>query len=275
MAGNGRFEERPLAGSRTFRLLTDLRESDSVVLSGLLIENGCPGFRARMNTTTSLDRSTAVAVHEAGHAVGRYLTATELGYSLGDAISYIDVYTTVQQQVGTSRDGQAALLAQAATYGPRFSKPLQEFIRNELQQVHETSTASEITLSHGELQRLITKARAAGIDVDGWLRAKAISNLLGPMAEAKFLGRSSDQMLYDFAAQTDIEDTASEARLAGLSPQQIAAKFKEAMRAAEQALSKHEVWGAILALANQLNSGRMNGSVAVAIIAPYLKQTSL
>jgi hypothetical protein len=69
-----------------------------------------------------------VAVHEAGHAVGRVLTAEQLGYSLEDAIDRIDVGVASGGR-SVSLDGRAKLISQAVTFGPKFSRELSDFFK--------------------------------------------------------------------------------------------------------------------------------------------------
>ena len=63
-------------------------------------------------------------IHEAGHAVARYLTAQDFGYTTNHSISYIEVAPATP--VGRSVDGIMNLTLQATTYGPMLSKEIQE-----------------------------------------------------------------------------------------------------------------------------------------------------
>src|SRR5262245_49043239 len=65
-----------------------------------------PGHEARV-----------VAIHEAGHAVGRILTARRLGWREDEAIARIEVYA-MPTTVGKP---------QAAMYGPLLSRPMDEY----------------------------------------------------------------------------------------------------------------------------------------------------
>jgi hypothetical protein len=67
-----------------------------------------------------------VAVHEAGHAVGRFLTAADLGYSTDESISYIDVGLGRLSEQST--DGRMRLVSEATTYGPMLSQQMQEIV---------------------------------------------------------------------------------------------------------------------------------------------------
>jgi hypothetical protein len=77
-----------------------------------------------------------VAFHEAGHAVGRYITAADMGLSVDDAIAFIDVAPGTS--LGSSLD-KTALLSQSqsrqyfpgsvATSGRSNSKTLFALLR--------------------------------------------------------------------------------------------------------------------------------------------------
>src|SRR5262249_16727718 len=47
---------------------------------------------------------------------------------------------------------------------------------------------------YAELTSCIAEMREAGMDVDGWFTTKVIELILGPMAEAKLLGKSFDDV---------------------------------------------------------------------------------
>ena len=145
----------------------------------------------------SIDR--AVAVHEAGHAVGRFLTGARLGHGPETAISYIDVHAVPVAEGSQSFDGRMDLRTQATTFGPMLSKALEEFIRID---AFSDGPGGELPLK--EVARILQKARGAGLDVDDWFRAKGFSNVLGPMAEAKFLGKPFESVWNDYCSEEDV-----------------------------------------------------------------------
>jgi hypothetical protein len=65
-----------------------------------------------------------VAVHEAGHAIAKVLAAEELGYSINEAIDRIEI--GVGETLGRSVDGRMITRSQAVTYGPTFSRDIDE-----------------------------------------------------------------------------------------------------------------------------------------------------
>jgi hypothetical protein len=208
-----------------------------------------------------------VAVHEAGHAVGRFLTAEQLGVPYEDAIMYIEVDAVPVSQRHKTFDKAVDVHSQAVTFGPMFSKPLQEFIK-------EKSSAfareGDVELSLEELTAMMRDARAAGLDVDKSFRAKTLSNILGPMAEATLLAKPFEEVWNDYAAVEDRTNVAKEGILAGLTPQEIEAAVEEVTSCASQEIGRPEVWRAILAVADSLRRGCNPGRKIAAIITREL-----
>src|SRR5438067_9965781 len=68
--------------------------------------------------SAKIDR--VVAIHEAGHAVARFLTAADLGFSVDAAISYIEI--APDSAVTKSIDKRMIFRMQAATFGPMLSR---------------------------------------------------------------------------------------------------------------------------------------------------------
>jgi hypothetical protein len=80
--------------------------------------------QARARHPGKNDTSRIVAVHEAGHAVAKVLAAGELGYGINEAIGNIDIGT--DESWGQSTDGRMITRSQAVTYGPTFSRDIDE-----------------------------------------------------------------------------------------------------------------------------------------------------
>lgn len=201
----------------------------------------------------------AVAIHEAGHAVGRVLVSDSLGWRPDEAIAYIDVHEA-PSTIGTSLDGRHQLLSQATTFGQFLSRPMHEF----LDPKRRTPTSLDITCE------IFAEMRAAGIDIDGWFRAKSIECIFGPMAEAKCLAKPFKDAFDDCSAERDLVDIFRNGTLCGMTPDQIGAAINENIALAEHHMAHPNVWAAILALADALKPGRMEGRTAVAIIAGAL-----
>ncbi len=207
-------------------------------------------------------------VHEAGHAVGRFLVAARLGFDPNDAISHIDVYGTSVPVGRKSFDGTAELRCQATTFGPMFSRALDELIRTKLD---DGSAPRDVPLT--DVARILADARAAGLDVDEWFRAKALSHVLGPMAEAKLLGKPFEAVWNEYGSEDDMVALAKEGTLAGLTAEQIETAEKEIIDVAALEIARPEVWRAILTLADSLQPGRTSGRKVAAIIARALENT--
>jgi hypothetical protein len=208
--------------------------------------------------THMVDR--AVTVHEAGHAVGRVLVAGSLGWRPNEAIAYIDVHVA-PSTIGKSIDGTHELRSQATTYGQFLSRPMLEFLESKIR----SGRSLEITREH------FAEMRAAGIDVDDWFRAKSVECIFGPMAEAKSLGKPFNEVFNDDGAEGDIVDIFRNGTLCGMTPDQIAHSIGENVALAERDMAHPEVWAAILALADALKPGRMDGPAAAAIIDRALR----
>lgn len=205
-----------------------------------------------------------VAVHEAGHAVGRFLTAERLGYAIEESIDRIEVNAVPIVVGAVSFDKRATLTEQATTFGPKFSRELMAFIKS-------SHPGDEFELRPSEVIELIAKARDAGLDVDGWFRAKALSTILGPMAEAKLLGKPFKTVWSGYQSQGDIKATIEEGLICSMTAEQIEVAMDEMIVSAQQEIDRPEVWQAILALADKLKPGRMSGREAVAIIKHVLR----
>ena len=208
-----------------------------------------------------------LAVHESGHALGRFITAEPLGFAPEQAITYIEVRAVPVSLGVESLDRKGRLHSQTVTFGPMFSRSLQEFIRA---QALTGDSPREVPLD--EIADILRKARAAGLDVDGWFHAKALSNVLGPMAEAHFLQKPVDDVLRGYAAEEDMRTIVKESRLAGMTTEELMAALDVIIDRAKQELARPEVWRAILALANRLRPGRMSGRKAAEIITRALAQ---
>jgi hypothetical protein len=214
----------------------------------------------------AIDR--AIAVHEAGHAVGRFLTAARLGHKPNTAIAYIDVHEDPSFAGSMSFSGSMGLQSQTATFGPMFSQALSDFI---MANAIPDGSAGEISLN--EVAHILTKARTAGLDVDDWFQAKAFINVLGPMAEAKLLEKPFEIVWADYSSEDDIRRTAKEGALAGLTPEQIDHAAHGIIETAKREIARPKVWRAILALADNLTPGRMDGRIAARIIARAMTQS--
>jgi hypothetical protein len=199
-----------------------------------------------------------VAVHEAGHAVARLLVADSLGWSADEALKYIDI--------GEQLEPEAA----AANYGQFYSRSMLEFLQTKM-----SPEAIDAPRTGTELLALFSEMREAGIDVDAWFRARSIDILFGAIAEAKLTGRSFIDVWKGDGCMSDVEDLHFAGFLSGIPEEQLAEVIGEHIEIAERYIARPEVWRAILALADKIKPGRMNGRVAVAIITRALGQSEV
>jgi hypothetical protein len=185
-----------------------------------------------------------VLVHEAGHAVCRVLTARSLGWRADEVIDRIEIYP-VPIAKGPVR-------AQATYLGKYLSRHMEGYrAANHYPPIGKT---------------LFAAMRKAGIAVDSWYRAQCLTAIFGPMAEAKATGRRFNEVWVDQSATCDVQDTLRDGLLCGMTRDQISGAIQHSAFIAEHNITKPEVWRAILALAEKLEPGVVNGSHAARII---------
>ena len=204
-------------------------------------------------------RLSVVAVHEAGHVVGRFLTADIMGYDQAVAVSFIDMHDPFSQKPYEGPDGE--LYSQAAiTYGPCFSQEINDAI--------EASGKQPATVSDSEA---IYIARAAGANIDAWAKAKLFIILGGPVAEAIDRNISIAQIERIPECENDFVDARATCCTAGWSDEESAAAIAAAASAVYERFENSGVWGGLLKLAAALPvEGRIEGSEAWAIYSSAL-----
>jgi hypothetical protein len=116
--------------------------------------------------------------------------------------------------------------------------------------------------------------RAAGIDLDGWFRARSIVAIFGPMAEAKLIERPFNEFWNNSPSKDDQRAVIRAGTLCGMTREQIASAASEIASICEQHMARSEVWHAITTLADNLKTGRMSGREAAAIITRALAAKS-
>jgi hypothetical protein len=65
-----------------------------------------------------------VAVHEAGHVAGRFMTAELMGLDPDDAVSFVEMHHPDTARVYRGLDGNL-YIPQATTYGPMYSRAIE------------------------------------------------------------------------------------------------------------------------------------------------------
>jgi hypothetical protein len=141
--------------------------------------------RASRSPKPKLDR--AVAVHEAGHAVARVLTAADMGYAPEIAIQDIEIGGSAVTVLGKNTDG-LNIESQAIARGPIFSLDIMAHL------------SRPPPYLDAYLRQVIMRAEASNADVTKWLKAKALIFACGTAAEAKLLGVPFDEVWQTVAA---------------------------------------------------------------------------
>jgi hypothetical protein len=224
---------------------------------------------------------TVVAVHEAGHAVAKVLAIGELGYSIDEAIEYIDMGTNAP--LTPSADGKMMMHSQGVTFGKTFSKDIatasREFIQaylSEDEMLPQGAKAQEFLLlqgakAHEFWSQSVALGRAAGADIGKWFRARVFDAVTGSITEAIITKQT-----FHGQAESDQLSVVSDAKISGIALNEVKSAINRMAALSACLMEKPEVWAAVLALANKLPTvGRMDGDKAVAIIAKALSESDL
>jgi hypothetical protein len=192
-----------------------------------------------------------IAIHEAGHAVARYITAADMGFEVEESITRIEI--SPGTSLGASSDGRVYLVSQAVTFGPMFSAEISELVG--------------ATTDLAEISGLVAAAVARGFDVSMWLEARALITVFGPMAEAVARRKSFHDVWESYECEADIRSLVRDSVIGGLRDKERDTLFNETVERAAAMFQRPEIVAAVNALAGALpNAGRMNGKDAVAII---------
>jgi hypothetical protein len=221
--------------------------------------------RAAKAKSKSVKIDRVVAIHESGHAVARYLTAGDLGFTPDEAISYIDVAPYTPQ--GTSIEGTRCFLSQATTFGPIMSKELQDVATREF-----AKRSSGSNLGMQDVAEALAKARAEGADVPGWLRARLLINVFGAAAEARYSDKTFEDVFESYENEGDVRDTVQHCGMAGVTGEAMHLAIHNAKTRAMSLIEQPQVWSAVTTLADKLPStGRLDGKKVAAIISAAME----
>ena len=165
------------------------------------------------------DTRTVISIHEAGHAVAKVLAAGQLGRSISESISYIDMGS--QKDLGPSIDGTMVLRSQAVTFGPMFSREITssatEFMQGCFAEHGVPEGSNALVLKGGDSSKIIGLARAAGADIGKWFRARTFDAVAGAMAESIISNQSFTEVFWKgYGAYSDRQSVASDAKLGGI-----------------------------------------------------------
>jgi hypothetical protein len=194
-----------------------------------------------------------IFVHEAGHCVGRVLVAGSLGWGIYEAIDGIDIRPN----------------SEATTSGPYFSKPMAEFLSRRIPETFEADSSI-----YADVRALAPEMRAAGIDLPGWFRAKSIELISGPMAEAKLLSKSFEDVWGAETSEGDRRGVIGAGFICGMNAAETYEESEKSIVIVEDLMTTLPgLWHAISTLANSLKFGYNDGRKAVDVIAATLMKS--
>ncbi len=177
-----------------------------------------------------------VNIHEAGHAVTRFMTARLTGHEPEEAVQYIDIYDPPKILYEGNRP---RAVSEGYTLGPALSKEMEDKTK------HLPMEAHMLEVGRAALE--------AGVNVNDWAVAKIIQSVGGAVAEAMALGvplhKSKNEHKGDFA------DAGNFGKVAGWSDDKIVQVANNSVEAVEAHFSKPPVWNALLTLAKALPKG--------------------
>jgi hypothetical protein len=198
------------------------------------------------------------AFHEAGHAVARLLTAEALGYAPEEAVHSIEI---APRHSGVSRDGRMTLISQAICMGPMVSRPLEQAVRLIID-VHEG-------MSHAVLWDAFAKA-GTHQDREISMRSRMLVDVMGAVAEVKYLGKSDALTLFmSYACEDDRKDFARNCRTLGIAADRVVDTCDQFLQHALCLAERPSVWAAINAIASQLRA-TMAGAHVARLAWPHL-----
>ncbi len=209
------------------------------------------------------------ALHEAGHAVRRDLTAPDMGIPEDKIITDIVVHSEGERpSAGTSIDGRVKYESLAVCNGPTFSAELGALVPAATEKLGISAGSTVSGLQALDLVKdVLTVGRDEGIDVDAWVEARAILTVFGPMVEAMQRGLPFTDIWDGEQGDGDRRDIIGDGVAAGLSPDEISAVINRAADRVVDYLQQTNVIDAVNALGRHLQRhGTTSGKRAAAII---------
>ena len=160
-----------------------------------------------------------VAVHEAGHALARYLTAEMMGCSEEHSVTSIVVHVPQEMPKTKSLDGQMVKSTAATTYGPMFSNEITA-VSSAMEKAKGWSDLpneerAAIWSSLENLRELMETAREQGCDVEKWLRARAVIAVAGAVAESGYRGVPWDEVWDEYESEDDMRSLVGDIMMSG------------------------------------------------------------
>ena len=228
----------------------------------------------RDRATARVPKANLVAVHEAGHAIARYLTAGEMGYSTEESITSIEIASPgAKRYAGSSANGGTQLFIQATTFGPMLTNEMSQ-VRNRVAEREgissDTALVGRKALDH--LSQVISEARAEGVDIESWLQARALISVMGPAVEARLREKPVAEILESDESEGDLRGFIQDCTIAQVPTSEIDARIDAAIDRAVELLGDSNVIGAVNALAKHLlHNGTTDGETAVRIIGDAME----
>jgi hypothetical protein len=176
------------------------------------------------------------AVHEAGHAVARYLSAHIMGFRAAEAIDYIEIAPPFSRP---NLGAKSILAPKPAVFGPLYSRPMMDFLKTD-----------SISL---DLTAAVEACKAHGIDVEMWAAVKAFICMAGAAAEALFTNRSLSEIANE--CENDLQDATRYCLAAGMTTHEASKVCNGALNWIREVFDDPRNWAAVLALADSLPSG--------------------
>jgi hypothetical protein len=200
------------------------------------------------------------AVHEAGHAVARYIVANEMGIPQEKCIDRI----VMEQRIFSTQDG-VTWVSEAVTYGPLFSRDIQAVI---------TRGKPPAPPSDDEIIQFVWQAKLEGADVRTWLNAKALVIIMGPLAEACATGQAIENVLLSNASRGDLEDLSRYCKWAAITEDDAGKVLADAIQRGIELTRQPRISTAIHRAAQQLiGKSEISGKEIVAVIEQAISET--
>jgi hypothetical protein len=211
-----------------------------------------------------------LAIHEAGHAVARILTAEDFGRSADECVIRIDIEAQDAGEIILALDGSTKMQVGATCFGLMFSKEIDEFLKSYFSDGLQGFSRANLR----EREGAFAEARRRGVAVDRWLRARLLIDVFGAAAEAKFLEVPAADVWNSSAAEGDFKEAAIAARMGGCDTDEASQMMSEALDRAVSLLEQTEVWRAVEGVAGALpNRGSIAGSKVFQIASRALGST--
>jgi hypothetical protein len=200
------------------------------------------------------------AIHEAGHAVFAVMFSPLAGWQPPNgALNHIDLHA--EPPVFTEALLKPVEAPGGATEWSMFPPKMKAYVRPFMERY-----ANYDVIAFGDLQSAFTEMRAAGFDLNLWLRTRLLIGFAGLAAEAKFTGKPMNDVLKSNISNLDLVHNARDCQLCDLTKDKYSEEMTRASILAEHCVEIPEVWIPTTALAAQLKHGRISAGECVRII---------